>query len=133
MNQAAALRKRWLIASFIKEDLAGTYWGIGSAVADYKRAGGYSNALVKEHISRVRTDLDCFSAPEQAVLENHGYLLADAAIAAHDDELPTLKRSAEAPFPGFMDEARVRSELIDSDRRQLFGRWRRPAWLKGDQ
>ena len=41
--------------------------------------GGYAAALVSETIAAVRTDLDAFGEAEQAVLENHGYLLADAA------------------------------------------------------
>ncbi|HEV2789915.1 MAG TPA: hypothetical protein VGV69_01280, partial [Solirubrobacterales bacterium] len=41
---------------------------------------GYRPALVEEAITAVRTDLDPVSEAEQAVLENHGYLLADAAL-----------------------------------------------------
>jgi hypothetical protein len=38
---------------------------------------------VDKVIAHVRTDLDYFSAAEAAVLQNHGYLLADAAMRAY--------------------------------------------------
>lgn len=41
---------------------------------------GYRPGLVAETITAVRTDLDAFGEAEQGVLENHGYLLADAAL-----------------------------------------------------
>ena len=44
---------------------------------------GYDSALVEGAIAAVRDDLDAFGDAEQAVLENHGYLLADRAVRAH--------------------------------------------------
>ena len=121
-NQARALRKRWLVSSFITGALEGTYWGIGSAPSTYGRADapGYSSALAEQVIAQVRTDLDEFSDGEAAVLENHGYLLADAAIRRH---APRLLGSDVPPIAiphlEWMDEARVRAALRDSARRRL--------------
>ena len=49
-------------------------WDLAAA-----QAPGYAPELVSDVIAAVRTDLDAFGVAEQAVLENHGYLLADAA------------------------------------------------------
>jgi NTE family protein len=124
-EQGTALRKRWLISNFITGALSGTYWGIGSAVAKYDLAAetGYSADLVDRVIARVRTDLDAFSEGEIAVLENHGYLLAAAAIARHQpalasDPLPPLT----VPHPAWLDADRVRTALRDSHRRRILGR-----------
>ena len=44
---------------------------------------GYATELVEEVISEVRTDLDEFSDAEICVLQNQGYLVANAAISKH--------------------------------------------------
>ncbi|HET7454566.1 MAG TPA: hypothetical protein VFJ76_03505 [Solirubrobacterales bacterium] len=87
---------------------------------------GYPPALVERTIAAVRTDLDAFGEAEQAVLENHGYLLADAALRARGlvnlgglEGLPP-----EPPHPRWMDEQRVREALSSSSRRKLVGRLR---------
>lgn len=87
---------------------------------------GYRPDLVEETIARVRTDLDAFAEPEQAVLENHGYLLADAALrerglatAGGVEGLPP-----EPPHPRWMREVRVREALSGSSRRKMVGRLR---------
>ncbi|HEV8339570.1 MAG TPA: patatin-like phospholipase family protein [bacterium] len=132
-SQARGLRKRWLIAGFLKNELLGAYWGIGSAGAHYVSAlSQYPEDLVDEIISEVRTDLDAFSQGEIAVLENHGYLLADAAIQRHvrpladgaaQTPLRVLERPAAVPHPEWMSEARVREALKDSGTQRLLGRW----------
>ncbi len=85
---------------------------------------GYHPRLVEKKIAAVRTDLDAFGEAEQAVLENHGYLLADAALRAQGlvdlggiEGLPP-----EPPHPRWMNEERVRQALSDSSRRKLVGR-----------
>jgi NTE family protein len=122
-NQALAVRKRWLMASFIGGIMEGTYWGIGGATSSYDIGGGYSKELASEVIAGIRTDLDSFSDAEAAVLEDHGYLLADAAVKRH---VPTLLPAAvpplAVPHPGWMDEGRVRAALKHSGHRSLFGR-----------
>jgi len=125
-NQALALRRRWLIAGFETAVFKGTYWRIGSARTSYDPADplGYSKALAREVIGRVRTDLDCFSDAEAAVLENHGYLVADAAIQKHVPLLlPNLVPPLAIPNPRWMDETQVRRALRKSSKRRILGRW----------
>ena len=134
-NQAASLRKRWLIASFNREDAHGraetygAYWGIGSAASSYKVDGGYSKALATEIIAPIRTDLDSFSKDEAAVLENHGYVVADAALRTH----VVPKTPHFVPFPNarftlphdhanYSNEPWIRTQLANSHTRTLLGR-----------
>src|SRR5262249_11342204 len=53
-NQALALRKRWLISSFLNGTMSGAYWGIGGATANYgnEAAIGYSKQLAKDFIAK---------------------------------------------------------------------------------
>ncbi len=125
-NQAGDLRKRWLISNFIAGAMDGAYWGIGSSPSNYgvRSVAGYSKDLARKVIAVVRTDLDAFSEAEIAVLENHGYLLADAAIRAHLPQLvPPNAPPAKVPYPDWMEEAKVRTALAGSRRRTLLGRW----------
>ncbi len=97
-------------------------WEIGHAA----HPPGYEPELVEEVIGAVRTDLDAFGEAEQAVLENHGYLLADAALrerglAAVGGIEP---RPPEPPHPRWMSEKRVRQALVASARRTPVGRLR---------
>jgi NTE family protein len=125
-NQVSALRKRWLISNFIAGEMKGAYWGVGSDTAGYENnVPGYSKSLINEVISEIRTDLDAFSEAEAAVLENHGYFLAEAAIKRY---APELVAPSPAPFTiphgEWMDEKRVRKALSESHKRKFpFGRW----------
>ena len=125
-NQARAVRKRWLMSNFLQGALQGTYWGISTKVAHYDLPGahGYSDALVDDILSRVRTDEDAFSVAEIAVLENHGYFLADAAVRQHTNELiaPDALPFA-APHPDWLDETRIRAAMKNSDTVTPLGRW----------
>lgn len=124
-SQVGALRKRWLVASYIDDKIDGTYWGIGSATEKYSKSehDGYSKRLAKKVISGIRTDMDGFTKPEMDVLENHGYFLADAAIKTH---APELIKNQDAPFnvphPEWMNDKEVCLELEKSSKRYLFGR-----------
>jgi hypothetical protein len=97
-------------------------WDLGGAA----HPPGYGPGLVAEVIAAVRTDLDAFGEAEQAVLENHGYLLADAALRARG--LVATKgiepRPPEPPHPRWMSEDRVREALVASARRTPVGRLR---------
>lgn len=129
-KQSSALRKRWLIAGFRTGALYGTYWGVGSHPSHYQHdAAGYSGNLIGEIISQVRTDLDAFTHAEVAVLENHGYLLADTALHTHVPELVVRSRPLVVPHPEWMDEQAVRSALAESHKVRLLGRWRAPGRL----
>lgn len=138
-RQVGALRKRWLIASLQQSNpenpdadpdrgLAGTYWGIGTPTSAYGSAvPGYSDDLVTEVISEVRTDLNSFSDAEIEVLINHGYLLAAAAAERwlRPFSIIAIDAPLAIPFPERMDEAKVRQWLSTSHRRRFpFGRLR---------
>ena len=73
---------------------------------------GYSKALARDVIAEIRTDLDAFTDAEAAVLENHGYLLADAALRRH---VPALLRDpvppAQVPHPDWFPPARGEEEI----------------------
>jgi len=123
-RQASGVRKRWLIANMQDKVLTGAYWGLGSKRSSYRVDGGYPSDLVEDVISGVRTDLDRFSVAEMAVLENHGYMLADAAVEAHlpDMVAPDAKPYA-VPNEGWLDEDAVRDQLGGSSKVKLpFGR-----------
>jgi NTE family protein len=119
-NQARALRRRWLISSFSAQNpdgtrvLNGTYWGTGSARTSYATGDtvGYSKSFAKDTVARIRTDLDKFSDAEIAVLENHGYLLADIAVQVHAPELyPQPPIPLRTPNKEWMDEEKARKAL----------------------
>jgi hypothetical protein len=57
-----------------------------------------------------------------AVLENHGYLLAEAAIKRWLPDLATGDPALRIPHPAWMDEARVQTALRSSAKRTFFGR-----------
>lgn len=125
-NQERELRKRWLISNFVTARMKGTYWGIGSASDHYGvKTPGYSEQLAHDIIAEIRTDLDAFSPAEYAVLENHGYLLAEAAIHAHLAgalPVPASPPALAIPHPDWMDEPDVRRALAGSARHTFWGR-----------
>lgn len=128
-NQVSALRKRWLIASFLDPDanrsLQGTYWGIGSLTRSYPEKGqpevaGYAEDLVADLISGVRTDFDRFTIAEMNVLMNHGYTLAEAATQRWTPKLRNEPAPGFAvPYPDYMDPEVVRSAMADSHQRKF--------------
>lgn len=125
-RQVGALRRRWLISSFVAGTLQGTYWGVAGCATNYDaRAPGYTADLSNDLIARIRTDLDAFRDPEAAVLENHGYSLADAALNRHVPALIATPEPFRAPFPDWdwAHESAVRTALATSGKRTLFGRW----------
>jgi NTE family protein len=122
-NQAAAIRKRWLISSLATRRHEGAYWGIGSTTELHGASEGYPRDLLTDVIARVRTDLDAFSQAEIRVLENHGYLMADAAIQRRVPHLIRLQSPLAVPYPDWMDGERVRNALRSSDERTFLGRW----------
>jgi NTE family protein len=81
MDQALAVRKRWLIDRFTSTKTRGAYWGIGSEHTAYglTRSEGFLGSALSR-LAAVRTDLDAFSADERFCLVNHGYAIADAGL-----------------------------------------------------
>jgi NTE family protein len=132
-NQAEAMRRRWLIASYVRQDYGGAYLGINNAVTDYPLNSGigYSKSLATSSIATIRTDMDCFGDEEIAVLENHGYTLADAACRSHlaGDLLvapPPLLPLANGWWPGparlaAAQEEKIAAELADSSHVRILG------------
>jgi NTE family protein len=122
-RQAHSLRKRWLISSFINRVMEGAYWGIGSSVHSYGVTvhGAYHSAVVDEWIASIRTDLDAFSEAEAAILENHGYSLAEAAVRRHLGHL-AAPAPIHVPHANWIDERDVRKALARSGKRKLLGR-----------
>lgn len=132
-GQTRALRVRKLIGDW-KADPAckrydGGYWRITYGFTEKRKkklpdAGGYSQSLVSDVIARIRTDLDAFTSAEMRVLENHGYFTADYSVRRH---LPALVAAGSppptAPYPEWMDEAKVREALRSSHRRVSLSRW----------
>lgn len=123
-NQAGALRKRWFISQCKTGQLIGTYWGIGSARSSYdqKDQTGYSKALATDVIAGIRTDFDRFSDAEAAVLQNHGYFMADKAVQTHVPHVvKTGAPPLQPPFPDWLDEVKVVNALADSGKTKWFG------------
>jgi len=123
-RQTRALRRRWLISNFLLREMRGAYWATSGSRASYELPGGYSKELAAKVIAEIRTDLDAFSDAEAAVLENHGYLLADAAVQTHlSDFIPRPAPPLRIPHPDWMDEPRVRFALQNSGKRTALGRF----------
>ena len=119
------VQKRWLFASFRADLFDGAIWGIDEPKWDQQDIDlpdMYPRDLVETIIAQIRTDLDAFSEAEQKVLENHGYLMAEAGIRALTPALPKREAPASVPHPEWMDPERVRNALGDSDKRRLLGR-----------
>jgi NTE family protein len=129
-TQTRYLRRRWLMASDVAGLLHAVYWAVSSATSSYESASpiGYSKALARDVIAEIRTDLDSFSDPEAAVLQNHGYFLADAAMKKHGAALlPQDPPPLAAPFPNWAppqkSETDIRIALQSSSARRKLGRW----------
>jgi NTE family protein len=122
-KQAAAIRRRWLMAGLETGRLGGAYWGIATGT-DASDAATVYPADVIDAISGIRTDLDAFSTAEIAILENHGYLTADAAIHGRAPRLIARDTPPVVPHEAWIDAERVRAALRDSHRRTLLGRFR---------
>lgn len=126
-TQTRYLRRRWLLAMDKAKQVEAVYWSVSSGVESYGAAVGYSKKLAVDVISNIRSDLDAFSDAESAVLQNHGYTLADAAMRKHaatllSNAIPKL----EPPFPDWMPdktpEDKIAEALKDSSKRKIWGR-----------
>jgi NTE family protein len=127
LEQATDVRKRWLIDNFLRGQLTGAYWGIASLPSRYDPPAGsvvYPDDLVAETLSQVRIELDAFSEGEQAVLENHGYLMCDLAIHKHQPDLVAIPAPGQPPYPDWLDPYRAAAAMRDSHRHKLLGRGR---------
>lgn len=126
LEQATEVRKRWLVSSFIENELEGAYWGIASRPASYELdppPEAYSHDLIRDFIAPVRIDLDAFSPGEIGVLENHGYLMAEIALRKHGAALVTgAWPELRAPHPEWRDELKAANALRESGKTRIFFR-----------
>jgi NTE family protein len=126
LEQATDVRKRWLVANFIEERMKGAYWGIASRPASYELNSpprAYSGNLIRDFIAPIRIDLDVFSPGEIAVLENHGYLMADIALRKHGEGIVDGPPPETAvPHPDWLDEAKAANALRESGKTRIFFR-----------
>ncbi|HEU4449509.1 MAG TPA: patatin-like phospholipase family protein [Gaiellaceae bacterium] len=126
LEQATEVRKRWLVAEYIRGELEGAYWGIASRPASYEHAPPpqpYSERLIRDFIAPIRIDLDEFSPGEIGVLENHGYLMAEIALRRHGEGLLEGDRpQAEVPHPTWMNETAAANALRSSGKTRMFFR-----------
>lgn len=101
-DQSRSLRKRRLIDTYQSGELKGAYWGIDTAIADYKADKPVStkNSIV-EPLALIRTRLDPFSDEERGRLINWGYALADAAVRTYAPQLVATATAASLPKPAF--------------------------------
>ncbi len=124
-NQAVAVRKRWLVAAYLRGVYRGAYWGLGTDRDEYQTPGaahpaGYSGRVL-DRLRVVRTDLDRFSPAEQSVLMNHGWALAGAALTRWGADLATTTSPPVPPDPALLDPAAALAALAESDRFRLLG------------
>jgi NTE family protein len=128
-HHAQLFQKRWLMTSLMSGRMKGGYWSIDSSPLRFQmdracRLYGYSPALARDVIGTMRIDYDEMSTAEAAVLENHGYLLAEAATIVHVNQLRTIDAPLQIPHPAWMSEQKVRHALRDSSRKVWLGRGR---------
>jgi NTE family protein len=76
----------------------------------------------------MRTDLDAFSTSEQKILENHGYMMAEMAIAELGAKLVYAHAPPEWPHPDYADEHIARASIPEQTLRIRF-RTRCKQWL----
>jgi NTE family protein len=99
-NQVGALRKRTLIASYESKLRAGTYWGIGTDIANYK----LPTALKCDHnftlkLAATPTRLTAMDVGLQHQLIDWGYAVCDAAMRSY--VVPQAPAPAQSPFGTF--------------------------------
>jgi NTE family protein len=126
-TEGQSLRKRRLVSGFTAGTISGTFWSISSAPSSYGQRFGYAKELARDVLCSMRTGLDPVTDAEAAILRNHGYLTADAALARHTPGLlPRIVPRLSLPFPGWSPadpkiERRVREAMARSWKS---GRWR---------
>lgn len=130
-HQSQSLRIQRLMYELREGIYKGAKFGIDK-IDKHNTLPVYSEQLVKEVITRIRTDLDGFTEPEICVLENHGYLIADSSINRHIKGLRLLPTELNVPHKqwlpqmrdGSVDESHIRTALADSHKRLSFKRLR---------
>jgi NTE family protein len=119
-----SMRKRVVIDRYDSGSWQGTLCTIATPPSEFKVGSPqrYADDLVEHRISEIRTDLDCFSTGEQAILQNHGYLQMDAATRTHlstSGLLPNPIPDVNPPFEDYLSRQAVESTLAHSNKRKL--------------
>jgi NTE family protein len=113
-----------VLAKLSERKLAGSYWGVSALPSDYgyvqPDGAPYPDELIRCWITFVRDDLDAFTEGERAVLQNHGYLMADIAVHANAADLIENDSPLNVPFPKYLSKAEVIDALEDSDKPRLW-------------
>lgn len=130
-HQSKSLRVQRLMYELREEIYKGAAFGIDK-VDKHNTLPVYSERFVKEVITKIRTDLDGFTEPEIAILENHGYLIADSSINRHVKGLKLLPAELKVPHKQWLprltkdllDESHLRAALANSNKRISFKRLR---------
>lgn len=99
-NQVRSLRKRMLVDAFRAGIRAGTYFGIGTDIADY----GVPDTFAVPHarslaLARVPTRLARLPAGRQEELVNWGYAVCDAGLRRWVLSAEELRRAPEKRWP----------------------------------
>jgi NTE family protein len=98
IDQARALRKRWLVEDFKARRKRGAYWGIGTNIEDYQDSGSpFKDTQVTGDLAAVPTRLAEFEPQIRGRLVNWGYALCDVALRMRA-EIP-IARPAALPLP----------------------------------
>jgi len=100
ISQQRALRKRELIANYIKRVYGGTYWGIATEISNYSADQKLADdTMITETLEKIPTRMTDFSAQRQAHLINWGYALSDAALRSYVDK--NLASSNKLPLDAY--------------------------------
>jgi hypothetical protein len=106
--------------------LSGIEAGLGGAmewrIGDASAPAGYAPGPTAE-IAGLRAGLEPVAEPHRALLENHGYLLAEAALRTIPDR--EWVPAAGVPWPQWLDDERVEEALGDGRRGAGLGLLRR--------
>jgi NTE family protein len=98
-NQVRDLRKRQVVAGYLRGDRKGAYWGIRSHIADYGPPPQSLPCPADETLvlSKTKTRLKAMDAVLQERLINWGYAICDAALRKWVD--PSLPAASGFPYP----------------------------------
>ena len=123
-SEGQEIRRRRLVSGFVGGQISGTFWSLSSSPSSYRIPFGYSKSLARDVLCTMRASLDPVTNAEAAVLLNHGYLTADAALRTHTSQLlPRLVPRLQLPDPGWTPadpdiERRVRLAFAGSGTRR---------------
>ncbi len=99
-NQVRALRKRALIASYESEARGGTYWGIGTNIANYKLKDALRcDFSVTQKLAATPTRLSAMDDGLQKQLIDWGYAVCDAAMRTY--VVPQAPAPTMSPYGTF--------------------------------